>query len=50
MRFTDAKKGDFNKWIQKESWEDLYKCDSLADEITKIVFNKLDKIFPEEKI
>ena len=48
-RFKDAKIGDFAKWIQKESWEDLYNSDNLANELTKIVFNKWFRILSVKK-
>ena len=49
-RFNDARKKEMAKWIQHESWEDLFNSTKPAEKFEEIVFGKLDEICPEEVI
>ena len=49
-RFNDAIKNELGKWIQQESWEELYDSTNPAETFVEIVFNKLDQICPEEQV
>ena len=52
-RVDDEKKKLIGQWIQQESWEAVYDGKSatgMADEFTKIVFQQLAKICPEEEL
>ena len=52
-RVDDAKKMKIGQWIQQESWETVFNCKSssqMASQFTKLVFEKLDQICPEEHL
>ena len=41
------------QWIQKETWEDVFNgknSTEMASEFTRVVFEKLDQICPEEEL
>ena len=41
------------QWIQKETWEDVFNGKNstvMASEFTRVVFEKLDQICPEEEL
>ena len=47
---NDTRTRQIAKWIQQESWEELYNSTKPADTFSEIVFRKLDEICPEEEI
>ena len=49
-RFSNLQKKDVANWIQHESWEELFNSDKPAETFVQIVFEKLNKICPEEEI
>ena len=52
-RMDDEKKMRIGQWVQQESWEDVYNgntASGMAVQFTKVVFEQLDKICPEEEI
>ena len=50
-RYTMERLQKFGQWIQGESWETLYDAaGGMAVQFTKMMFAKLDEIFPEEEV
>ena len=49
-RFNQARKEMLAKWIQHESWEQLYNSKSMADTFIQIVNSKIDEICPQEVV
>ena len=49
-RFNESTKMKLARWIQHESWEELFNSSNMAEKFEELVVQKLDDICPEEEI